>query len=251
MRLNINTDAAVVYTNKLEKLHRSGLPRAIRETLNGAALDVKKKTMPESARRMFDDRTNTNFFKANSRVKFASGFNTDKMEAVIGFVDTKLKGANNQAVDDLEQQELGGIIKGRAFVPLKKARVANNFKRVTRRKFRIADIKQKVIDAKKVRGSSAAERFTKAAIFAGPGRFVIGTNITGKGNRILFGVRKIMRTDGNTVIAKDPLFAVKGGRQVKVKATGFMKVAAMKSSKKMEQLYIENAKDVIKFLKNK
>jgi len=45
MQFNINTDAAVVLTNELEKLHRSRLPNAIRGTLNSVAFDVKKHTL--------------------------------------------------------------------------------------------------------------------------------------------------------------------------------------------------------------
>ncbi|KKN42121.1 hypothetical protein LCGC14_0716250, partial [marine sediment metagenome] len=72
--LNVNTDEVVRYSNKLEKLHRSAFPIAIRGTLNNAAFDVKQKTMPVSAEKEFVNRQ-PNFFKANSKVNMAKGFN--------------------------------------------------------------------------------------------------------------------------------------------------------------------------------
>ena len=93
--------------------------------------------------------------------------------------------------------------------------------------------------------------WTKAALFAGKGGFVIGTNTTANGSRIVWGIRKIISKGGRTIIAKDRLFAVKADRKVRVRATHFMKIAATKSSKKMALIYAEEAKKVIKFLKNK
>lgn len=43
MQLNVNTDATVALTNKLEKLHKSAFPVAVRSTLNSAAFDMKKR----------------------------------------------------------------------------------------------------------------------------------------------------------------------------------------------------------------
>ncbi len=59
---NINTDASVMLVNKLEQLHRSAFPLAVRGTLNAAAFDVKMKTLDESATQNFERRSPT-FFK--------------------------------------------------------------------------------------------------------------------------------------------------------------------------------------------
>ena len=106
MILNINNDKTVIFTNTLEKLHRSALPVAIRGALNKAAFDLKQKTMPESADKAFVNRSK-NFFKANSRVAMAKGFDIGSMKSVTGFTEGRLRGSNNFAVQDLEQQELG------------------------------------------------------------------------------------------------------------------------------------------------
>ena len=90
MILNINSNAVVSYTNTLEKLHKSAFPVAIRETLNSAAFDVKKNTMPLSAKKSFIERQPT-FFKANSKVDKATGFNTSTMKSTVGFFSNNLK----------------------------------------------------------------------------------------------------------------------------------------------------------------
>ena len=232
-------------------MHRSGLPKAIKETLNKTALDVKKKTMLTSSRKEFENRTNSRFFRGNSKVFFAKGFNVDKLAATVGFLSINLRGSNNKSVDDLEAQEEGGLIGGRSFIPLKQARISKNFKRVTRKKFRISDIKSKIIDTKKTKGSNNKEKWTRAAVFADKGGFVIGTNRTSAGNRILFGIRKVGRSDGRTFVSAVPLFAVKKNRKVSVKASHFMRNAANKSSRKMEGFFIDESKKVIARLKKR
>ena len=43
IEINVDNDKFVYFTNKLESLSRSAMPKAVRGTLNGLALDVKKK----------------------------------------------------------------------------------------------------------------------------------------------------------------------------------------------------------------
>ena len=80
MKLNIKSDAIVKHVNTLEKMHKSALPLVIRQTLNSAAFDVKKVTMPKEASANFDKR-NPNFFKANSKVDQAKGFNISSIRS--------------------------------------------------------------------------------------------------------------------------------------------------------------------------
>jgi hypothetical protein len=249
--LDVNTDASVVFANKLEKMHRSGYPRAIRESLSQLALKLKQVDMPNAVDAAFDDRTNKRFFRANSSVSFAKGWDVDRMESQVGFLDTKLKGGNNYSVQDLEKQEKGGIILGRAYIPLKRARVSNNYMRVTRKKFRIADIKKKVVDSKNAPGSTNQEKWIQSVIFAGEGGFVIGLDKTGGGNRILWHIRKIGRRDGDTFAAATPIYAVKGQRRVAVGATRFMEKASKKTATRMDWIFEQEAKKAIKRLRNR
>jgi len=125
IELNINNTANVAFSNKLERLSKSALPVAVRTTLNSAAFDVKKNTMPEQVSKTFTERRKT-FFKANSRVEMARGFNVESMQSKVGFIN----GGKNQAVRDLEAQEEGGKIGGRSFVPMDTSRISKSLKTI-------------------------------------------------------------------------------------------------------------------------
>lgn len=235
--LNVNTDAVVKYSNKLEKLHRSAFPVAIRGALNNAAFDVKQKTMPVSADKEFVNR-NPNFFKANSKVFMAKGFNVRTMQAMIGFTTDKLKGSN-QAVEDLEQQEHGGKIKGRSFIPLDIARGGSKTRpvRPSNRLTRINNI----VNARKIRGKNKQQKFVKAAMSAGIGGYVIG-NLNPK---ILWKITGITKIGNKIKIKKIPVYSYEKGRDVNVSATNFMKKATLKTAKKLEGFFIKQAKKQI------
>ena len=231
---NINTDAAVKYTAKLERMHRSNLPIAVRNTLNSAAFDVKKNTMPISAKNEFTQRSK-NFFKANSTVGMASGFNIKTMRSAVGFIENKLKGDSNFAVKDLEQQERGGNISGRSFIPLDTAR-KGGYATPVRPANRLSKIRsKKIVDAKNFRGNKK-QRFIKAVNRAKRGNYVIGS--TTMGENYLFRVTKLNKKEFDVL----PLYDVKKNRSVKVKSTNFMKKASLISSKKMNGFFIKEAK---------
>ncbi len=231
--LDINNDAAVVLTNKLEKLHKSALPVAIRTTLDSAAFDVKQDTMPKSADRAFINR-NKNFFKANSRVEKGQGFNINAMKSTVGFITSKLRGSN-QAVEDLEQQESGGTIEGRSFIPMDTARGGSKTKSV-RPGFRFSNIRN-IVNSAKTPGVSKRSKFIKAALRAGRGGYVLGNNtpIT------LFKITSIAKRGGRLIIRSLPLYSFKQGRSIRVSGTGFMKSASLKSANKLNEFYVKQA----------
>lgn len=224
MKLNINNDEVVKHTNRLEKMHRSALPLAIRNTLNSVAFDVKKSTMPASAEREFVTRA-PNFFKANSRVQMAKGWNVDSMQSIVGFVP------KDQAVEDLEQQEYGGTIEARSFIPMDQARAGGPAAKV-RPSNRLSRI-GKVVNANTMEGKTPQAKFLNAARKAGKGGFVLG-NLPEKT------LWKIEAIDGRT-IKKKPLFSYEKNRDVSVSATGFMRTASMESAKKLEAIFIREA----------
>lgn len=243
MILNIDNNAAVKFTNKLEKLHKSALPNAVRSTLNSAAFDVKQKTMPESSKTTFVNRQ-PNFFKANSRVDMAKGWDLKQMKATVGFTEQGLKGGNNYAVKDLEQQEYGGTIKKKTFIPMDPARGGNKAKPV-RPVNRLSQI-NKIVNSNKgfVKGKNKRERFIKSAIHAGAGGYVIGNF----DKKTLFKIESLKRMGNRTVIKKKPIYSFEEGRDVRVSATGFMKKASLKSANKMNEFYIREAEKQVKRL---
>ena len=244
MVLNVNTQALQEHTERLAYMHRSALPNAIRNTLNKAAFDVKTNTMPKEFDR-FVHRKPT-FEKANSGVEMARGFDVDTMKATVGFKENS--GTQEQAVQDMQQQDNGGSISGRAFIPLKQARTGNSYNRMVRAPNRIGAIKSKIVDSEDSEGNSKMERYTKAAIHAGKGGFVLGNVVNGKGNKMVMRVNKIIREGQKTIIAATPIYAVKAGRHVHVKATHFMQKASIMSANKMDAMYIAEAeKQINKF----
>lgn len=230
MRLDINSDAAVIYTNELEKLGKSALPVAVRETLNSAVFAMKKTAVPKHAKLAFEERQ-PNFFNYFTRYDKAQGFNINSMVATVGMDGSKLKNnATNYAVRDLEEQEKGGTIHGRSFKPLPAARKGGTGN--VRANARISQILKagNIIDAKDSKGENTMQKFIRASIHAGEGGYVLG-------GRILWQVKRIARIGRNTFFTKTKLYSFTKSGTATVHATGFMKKAANEVVKEMEFFY--------------
>lgn len=228
MQLNVNTDAVVAFTNKLEKLHRAAFPVAVRSALNSAAFDMKKHSIQVSADNIFTIRKAT-FFKSNSRVEKANGFDVDTMYAAVGFT------GNDQAIDDLHQQEKGGKINSRSFIPMQPARTSNSDKKLVRPNARLKNIK--VVDASKVTGKNEKERFVKSVIFAGAGGHVLSEF---NGKAYVWKVNSIKRTDEGS-FKLTPLYSFEKGRDIQVKSTKFMAKATEMTTPKIDLFYTKAA----------
>ena len=236
---NINTDAAVVMTNKLEKLHRSALPVAIRRTLDGAAFDVKKRTLLSTTEKTFEQRKET-FFKAKSRVFKAKGFNVKTMKSTIGFID-----GDEQAVDDLEKQEKGGKIGGRSFIPLDSARTSNILSKNVRKKDRISGIKG-IVDSRKAKGVNKRQKFVKSVYYAGRGGYILAE---WEEKQVLWRVNSLRKTKSGS-FKLTALFSFEKGRDAMVKATHFMERSATKSQKMIPRIYqVEGMKQIKRLMK--
>jgi hypothetical protein len=231
--VNINTDAAVIHTNRLERMGRNALPNAIRNALNSTAFDVKQNTMPKVAKHKFINRA-PNFFKANSKVEMARGFNVNTMQSKVGFVPNRSKGVN-QAVKDLEQQEHGGKIEKRSFIATDTARGGSG-KSLVRPINRLSRIKN-IVDVKNASGKNYGQKFIKSVIYAGKGGFV---KAKFKGRETLWRVNSIKRKDNKFKLT--PIYTYKKGRSVQVDETGFMRKASLLSARKMEDFYIKAAR---------
>lgn len=235
MVLNVNTNAAVIFAAKLDRMSRSALPVAVRASLNSAAFDVKQTTMPASAKKEFINRS-PNFFKANSRVEMAIGFDINSMQSKVGFIENNLKGKSNFAVSDLEQQEEGGNIKKRSFIPLTPARGGNSNTKLVRPNSRLAAIK-KIIDARRLPGKSDAQKFVYAFSKASVGSMILANF---KGKTILWKVNSLNRTKkGNFKLT--PVYSFSKNRSVHVKATHFIREASIKSGKDIENIFVRQA----------
>lgn len=231
MKFNVNTDAVVVHTNKLERLSKSAFPNAVRGTLNSLAFDVREKTMPEVVGQTFESRRK-DFFNASSRVEMARGFAVDSMESKVGFIPFK---GTNEAVQDLEQQEHGGKIGGRSFIAMDKARISRSGKRSVSAGNRLKKIKKRnVVHVSKVRGRNESMRILHSVAKAGRGGFILTDGV-------LFKVKSFSRAKGRVRFKLDAIYSYKKNRSISVKATHFMEKATKKTMKKADKLFIKQA----------
>lgn len=241
-KLEIDTHEVAEYSKKLAQLHRSAFPNAVRNTLNSAAFDVKKNTLPKVSGHKFQNRT-PNFFKAFSRVEMAKGFDLKTMASVVGMMEQGLKGSNNYAVKDLEQQETGGRIGGKSFIPLNSARVGRSNKRNVQPKNRISNIRG-LVSVSDAKGSGKGQRFIKSVVHAGAGGYVL----TERG--YVLRVDSLRRIKNRWRFKLTALYSYRNNRSVTVRKTQFMEHSARISAKKMPIFYkFEANKQFKKYLK--
>lgn len=236
--ININSDAMVKMTAKLEKVGRNALPNAVRGTLNTLAFDMKKNTLPKSAADTFEKRK-PNFFKAFSRVEMAKGSDITKMKSQVGFQGRG--GTSTEAVKDLEKQEHGGKIENRDFIPMETARIGKSRSRMVSAKNRLGRL-GRVVHAENAKGKTRKEKFMKSILFAGVGGVVVG-NFEPK---IVYRVTGIDSIKGRMRVRKTPLYTYSKNRAVKVTATRFSEIAAMKSANEAPKVWINEGKRQIK-----
>ena len=250
IKVDVNSDGLVWYSNQLEKMHQSAFPNAVRGTLNGLAFDVKKTTMPKEASK-FTNRNKT-FFKANSRVDKAKGFDVNRMESTVGFI-AKSGTKNNKAVEELEQQEFGGVIKDRELIPLKIARIGKSGDRKVNSKNRLSALPKvtdkSVFDAKKNKSKSKKQRYIRTIIAAKKSKnsttYILGNPYTKKGirqqtlSRIdVFGSNLKTR---KLIVERTPLYSYSKNRLVKIKPTNFMKRASYESGLNINEIFRKEA----------
>lgn len=254
IHLNIGADAVLKHTVRLERIHRSALPVAVRQSLNRAAFDVKTNTMPKEAKR-FIQRSPT-FFRATSKVAPAQGFDIRTMVATVGFMPQSGIKESGSATENLEQQENAGQIEHRAFIPLAAARAGGSWRRrvVAKRTLAYINSRQSVgaqrsiVDALHSTSKNKKVRFIRAALAAGKGGFVLGTEKR-NGARKLLAINSIKRVGRNLEINSTAIYNVKAKRKVNVKSTKFMRKASLYSAKSIEKYYGEEAKKQIAKLK--
>lgn len=233
MQLNIDTSGIDVYSNKLKELSRSAFPVVVRESLSQAAKDMKTNTLLETSKKSFINRTST-FFKANSKFERATGFNVNSMKSKAGFYDNSLKGSpkeGNFAIKDLEDQESGGTIEKKSFIPMLGARSGGS-KTLVRANARLQKIKNVVI-ASKMGRSNPKVNFILAAHKAGKSGYFISKNTLWRVN----GLNHAKSSDLNLT----PLYSFKKGRSIKVKPHKFVEKAGSITMQKMDDYFIKNA----------
>jgi len=225
---NVNTQACVVLVNKLEQLHKSALPLAIRGTLNAAAFDVKTRTLDESATKNFIRRSPT-FFKRFSGVNRATGWNINSMQAEVGM--TAEGGGKNElkartAVANMEIQEEGGKIdKGLDY--LKAARTGGSLDNTVagKRRWKNANTIKGVF----THNGTAKSRIVAAAYMALSMGKLQKVKINGRNfYRLVTGISKSKK--GKIKIRSKLIYVSRSGSNKEISATHFSREAAEKTT---------------------
>ena len=222
---NINDSGIVAYTNKLEKMHRSDLPLAVRGALNEAAFQTKTKFIPQEFDENFEERKK-NFLRSHSAFnRSANTFDIHKMSSEAGVIQGK-----SNAGDNLEKQEFGGTINNRDYIPMDPARSGKSNKKLVSKRFYLKNIKPQ-----KGKKRTESQEFIKAAIMAGKGGFV-------RYDDYLFSIRTIRKPNRESIFIKaDPVYSFKQGRSVSITKKPFIKPAGEKAAELIPQYFLEQA----------
>lgn len=235
--LNVNTNANIALTAKLERMNKSAFPSAVRSTLNDGAFEMKQRNILESAKSNMTVR-NTSFFRKFTGVKRATGFDVGSMYSEVGFKNTdsdKKKG--EKAIIGMEHNEIGGSDNTGAMY-LGKSRTGNSLKRLVKKKSRF--------DKSKIAKGTSSKMRTKKLNTIGNAFASLKENaptfIETKNGRMLVQVRKISSDSGHTKlkIKMDFLMRSRKKNVAKSKATHFVKEGAIKTSKQIDVFYKKN-----------
>lgn len=233
---DVNTDESIKLTVKLNKLHRSAFPVAVRGTLNDAAFETKK-NVPKVANRKFTTRQKS-FFRAFSTVDKAKGFDLRNMRATSGINSAK----GDEVAEGLEAQEFGGTIMGRKLIPMDSARTSNSHAKKLRKKNQFRQL------GKTVRMRSTGGRGTRKSRFVasvmkanslGAKNMIITTGGRGTLYRIS-GVSQSIRTR-KIKFKMQALYHYRNTKFSRVQPSPFMEPSATLAAKKMDKFYKKQA----------
>lgn len=245
-KINVNSTANVELTRKLEKLNRSAFPVAVRQTLNTQAFETKTKALVQEFDETFDVRS-PGFVKAFSEVEMAKGFDVKNMMAKVGMTDRKRGGQSEQAGRDMEEQQLGGTIGGRKYIPIDTARVSKSPKKKVKRGLRLADVsKATVVDSSVNKARTGKQRYVRTALYAA-NRYGSGVYISHKGDNGKTTLYRIDRVGSDIrtrklFIGVTPVYSVEEGRSVTVTGKPFTLRAAVKVNKNVERIFEKHAR---------
>lgn len=234
-QFNVNTDAAIILTAKLERLNKIAFPAAVRSTLSDGAFYMKQGGISNSANKNMTIRNKTVFKKFTGVEKARFNRNIEQMKATVGFIPKDgVKGS--KVPQGMEANEFGGVDKdGLMYMP--KTRVSGDQKRLVRNKSRYSKgkvIKGRVRTKKSVSNTmnmmSSYQEKKPTFVHTKKGRFLV--QVTDVGYNV-FTKKHDFKLD---FLMRDRKY-----NQAKSKATHFVKEAALTTQKKMDEFYAKNA----------
>lgn len=210
----IDTVELDYYRKRLEKMHKSDFPLAVRGALNDVAFDVKKNTMPD----VFGDRFTVRrekFLSSHSQVvKCSNTFDIKRMSSEAGVTDRDVAGKQ------LKQIEYGGVI-GERMVPTKDTRIGNS----------LSNRQDKAFFYKKFQNKKSGKVID----------VIKGNNVfkTKSGNIVLVKRSPLIIRKGVVISGKTKLLYHK--RNVSLKSRPFVQPSSEMSSEKIGVFFIKRA----------
>lgn len=205
---SVNTDSAIELSAKLEKLHRSAFPLAVRGTLNDLAAESRLLAI-NRAETIFTNRTK-NFFR--SHIIFFKSKNTFDVNKMVSKVGVSGAPSKSKTGEGLAKQETGGNLKGRKLIPLKSARISGSQDRRLQRKHKFENIRI----ATRTRKRKGSKYMT----------------IKSGGKTIVYDVSKK---------SWKPIYLVRNTRNTRLSAKPFMRPSSLLAAKKADKFYKINA----------
>lgn len=239
VHFNVNTQASVAMINKLQTLHKSAFPLAIRGTLNAAAFDVKQRTLDDSATQNFIRRSPT-FFKRFSGVNRAQGFNINSMHADVGMTSQGVTRAQT-AISHMQQVETGGqVTEGLDY--LAASRTGTNLSRSVRTNKRFTKANT-IRGGFKNKGTLKSRKVAAAYVALRESKF----------QKIKIGSRNFYRTvtsisktkTGKVKIRSKLIYVSRSGNIKPIAATHFSREAAERTQPRIPQFFNKEAQKQI------
>lgn len=243
--IKVDTKSFVRLASDLKEVHRAALPNAVRFTLNDMAFDVKKiQLLPALTKSELIVR-NPSFFKKYSGIDKATGWDINKMFSEVGMIPS---GDASKAVERLKQQDIGGTLKDRNFVPDPKARTGNKKGGKVRQQNYLSKLKLmghiqmgdkqgliRAVTASKIESGGSGKGFV--VIYGSILFEIIGFKRLPKQNTIKLHLKK--------------LYTYKKDREIHLKPHHFMQKSAMETGKKLQELFSINAEKQLAKFKNR
>lgn len=229
-QFNVNTDAAIVLTDKLERLNKYAFPSAVRSTLSDGAFHMKKGEILKSAKKNMKVK-NENFFKANTGVVRAKGNVVNQMEAKVGFVNNRGDKANKAVNYGMEANESGDTDRtGMKYYP------------ATRGKRGLVK-KTQYFDDSKIDPDKSGNFIRKAFRAKKKNKLMLVQTKKGEALLRVKSIKKLVgrRRQRSANITTELLMMDRTQKAARAKATHFNREAAQSTQKLMEGFYAKNA----------
>jgi len=248
---DVNTDASIALTAKLEKLHRSAFPVAVRQTLNRAAFTTKRE-MPNTAKKAFRKSNRpglSRFIRAFSAVDKATGFSLPSMKATVGINPAK----GSDVAKGLEKQEYGGVIESRKLIPHDKGRTSGSFNKRVKSQNRFNKIS--FVSGRPSKNRSRKSNIVaQAYVAAQTGKHLLIHKNKSGSNGTVFKVRGVSPkgtgSNRSVKIRLTPIYVYRHNSKSRVKSSPFVRPAAKIAAKQLDEFYsIEADKQFKRLLK--